>query len=411
MHTLRPALRTLLPRLGITILVVLLPMMTAFAAREPQTKDASNQIFLPMAADLTGLAVVPIGQGFNYVTEVTHAGDERLFVAEQAGVIKILHPDGRITVFLDISSRVISAGGEYGMFDLAFHPDYSDPASPGYGFFYVTYTTGTDDGETRDVDLILARFRVSVDPDVAAPDSETLVIVEPQQNPIHKGGSLDFDQRDNRLYMSVGDDFQYLIAQRGNSIKGKILRLDVSRIPPQAIDGTGYVEKEIVASGLRNPWRIDVDEATGRLFIGDVGSAYWEEVNLLDLTKVENFGWPCREGPIQLPGFKDDPLCEGQFTDAVYHYKNDDAAGFCAIIGGRVYRPANNPADGRYVFGDLCTRDLYSLDEAGGAWTATPLGKQNAGLFTTIGEGADGGLYLGSFEVNQPIYRLFMPQP
>jgi len=391
----------------LTCMVLLIARLSVIAAQDNQTRATQSIVYLPSITHVSGLT--PIGEGFNYVTEITHAGDKRLFVAEQAGIVKILHPDGRITVFLDIRPRVISAGGEYGMFDIAFHPGYGDPASAGYGFFYVIYTTGTDEEDARDVDLILSRFRVSADPDIADPNSETLLVVEPQQNPIHKGGSLDFDRRDNSLYMSVGDDFQYLIAQRGNSIKGKILRLDVSRIPLHATDGTSYVEKAIVASGLRNPWRIDVDEATGRLFIGDVGSAYWEEVNLLDLTKTANFGWPCREGPIQLPGFQNDPLCANQFTDAAYHYKNDDAVGTCAIIGGRVYRPASNPADGRYVFGDLCTRELFTLSESGGAWNSTLVGKQLAGLFTTIGDDADGNLYVGSFEASQPIYQMQVP--
>ncbi len=390
--------------------LILLLVAGAAAAREETAPVPLGQIYLPVAARAERLVVVPVGEGFEYVTEITHAGDQRLFVVEQAGLIKILHPDGHISVFLDIRQQVISGNAEYGMYGLAFHPGYGDPASAGYGFFYVTYTKGIDDGETRDVDLILSRFRVSADPDVADPESETLLLIEPQRNINHKGGSIDFDTRNHNLYLSIGDDSQYLIAQQSNSFKGKIIRLDIDRVPSDAgDDATRTVTTEIVAYGLRNPWRIDVDETTDRLFIGDVGSNAWEEVNLLALSGVDNFGWPCREGPIQLPQFQNDELCQGNFTTAIHYYKNDDNIGTCAVIGGRVYRPEHNPADGRYVFGDLCTRDLFTLAEVNDEWVPTHLGQHPYGLFTAISEGADGALYIGSFASSEPIYRLYLP--
>lgn len=390
--------------------LILLLVAGAAAAREEIALVPLGQIYMPVATRAERLVVVPVGEGFEYVTEITHAGDHRLFVVERSGVISILHPDGHISVFLDIGQQVNASTGEYGLFDLAFHPGYRDPASAGYGFFYVTYTKGTDDGVTRDIDLILSRFRVSADPDVADPESETLLLIEPQQAINHKGGSIDFDTRNNRLYLGVGDDMQYLIAQQGNKIKGKIIRLDIDRVPPDAgADATGSVAKEIVAYGLRNPWRIDVDETTDRLFIGDVGSNAWEEINLLALSGVDNFGWPCREGPIQLPQFQNDELCQGNFTTAIHYYKNDDNIGTCAVIGGRVYRPEHNPADGRYIFGDLCTRDLFTLTEVNGEWVPTHLGQHPYGLFAAIGEGADGALYIGSFAQSEPIYRLYLP--
>lgn len=401
-------LRTLLSLLALVITAGVATM--AVTAREARSPQATDRILLPLAVRLDGLLPVAVGAGFDHVTEVTHAGDERLFVVELAGVVKILHPDGTVASFLDISDRVITQGGEYGLFDIAFHPDYRDPASDGYGFFYVTYTTGTDDGQNRDVDLILSRFSVSVDPDVADPDSETLILIEPQQGPVHKGGAIDFDHRDNMLYAGVGDDWLYLAAQKSNSPKGKIIRLDVDRVPRDAgPDGKEYVRYEIVAFGLRNPWRIDVDEPTGRIFIGDVGDSRWEEVNLLTLPEVANFGWPCLEGPFKNPAYADADECRRTFTPAIYEYPHDDAKGTCAIMGGRVYRPASNPGDGRYIFGDLCNRELSAISEAGDGWAYSRLGQHPYEVFAAIGNGADGTLYLGSFRRSAPIYRLYFP--
>ncbi|MEZ4518024.1 MAG: PQQ-dependent sugar dehydrogenase [Chloroflexota bacterium] len=163
-----------------------------------------------------------MGSGFNEVTAITHAGDDRLFVAEQAGRIKILHPDGRITLFLDISDKVISDKGEYGFYDVAFHPGYNDPTSPGYGLFYVTYTTGYDiDFDHRDVRTILSRFRVSADPDVADRSSEAILMREKQSFDVHKGGGMDFDKRDNMLYVGFGEDRLLLIAQDVHLTQGQ----------------------------------------------------------------------------------------------------------------------------------------------------------------------------------------------
>ena len=55
--------------------------------------------------------------------------------------------------------------------------------------------------------------------------------------------------------------------------------------------------RRIIAYGLRNPFRFTFDPA-GRVWIGDVGSSWWEEINVIDDPSAapRNFGWPCREG-------------------------------------------------------------------------------------------------------------------
>ena len=70
---------------------------------------------------------------------------------------------------------------------------------------------------------------------------------------------------------------------------GKILRIDVSEIDP---------EPEVVAYGLRNPWKISID-LEQRMFIGDCGEDDVESVYLLedlDPKKPYNLGWPVFEG-------------------------------------------------------------------------------------------------------------------
>lgn len=381
------------------------------AAQGQRAAQPAGMALIPLTIGQPVLTFTPVGDGFNSATEVTHAGDERLFVTELAGQIKVLHPDGRIDVFLDIRDRVYLGDGEYGLYDLAFHPDYADPAQPGYGYFYVAYTRQPEGDPPADVPVVISRFRVSADPDAADPDSEVPLIVEPQDSEVHKGGALVFDPRDNMLYASMGEDLLHFIAQQSNSPKGKIIRLNVDRVPENPTgDIKEMAEMTIVAYGLRNPWRMDLDPQTNSLYIGDVGTARWEEINLLSLELAsDNFGWPCMEGPFAHPDLVDDPRCKGTFTPPIYQYAHDDSTGNCAIIGGQVFRPDYNPGDGRYIYGDLCTRELFALAHVEGEWRSTLLGQQPYELFTAIGEGADGTLYLASYSENAPIYRLYIP--
>ncbi len=399
-----PTLRAVVLAAAFVIVAALVPMAAS--------QSANSRVYLPgVISASTDFAAAPLGDGFSTVTAITHAGDNRLFIGEQAGRIKILHPDGRISLFLDITDHVISNKGEYGFFDIAFHPGYTDPASPGFGFFYVTYTTGYDiDFDHRDVRTIMSRFRVSADPDVADKSSEVILMREKQSFDVHKGGGLDFDKRNNMLYMGVGEDRLLLIAQSDRSPKGKVVRFNVDEAPADAV-GDAILSEQIWAFGLRNPWRIDVDELGNNIYVGDVGDALWEEVNLVPLL-VEgfNYGWPCMEGPERIPEANDIPECKGNFQAAIDQYPHRDGLGRCAIIGGKVYRPEFNINDNRYLFGDMCTSEVFSLLRIDGVWQRTPLARlDNLGLLSTFGEDRHGNIYVGTLTQGAPVYRLYFP--
>ena len=389
--------------LAVALLLVGL-LIHALGARAQQTPP----LYLPAIIGRPAFAAVPMGAGFDQVTAVTHAGDARLFVAERAGRIKLLHPDGRVTLFLDVADRVLADAGEYGLYDLAFHPGYADPASPGHGFFYVSYT-GRHLGQVR---FFVSRFRVSADPDVASPQSEAWLMREAQDFSWHKGGELEFDPADAMLYVGLGDDKQPLQAQNVRSPKGKIVRLRVDAAPADATgDATSYLSDEVWVMGLRNPWRFDLDAPTGQLYIGDVGEQRWEEINLMAVQgRYTNFGWPCLEGSYADPLFDGYAECDstGGMSQPIFAYEHSD--GRCAVIAGQVYRPAANPSDGRFIYGDLCSRELFALTGVAGKWTSTRLGALAApDLLTTLGEDATGNLYAGTSAAAGPIYRLVIP--
>ena len=291
-------------------------------------------------------------------------GSGRLFVVEQRGRIRTIDQN-RLTdqPFLDISSEVKS-GGEQGLLGLAFHPNF--PTDPR---FFVDYTD-------LDGDTVISEFRVNrADADVADAGSERRLLDIDQPFANHNGGGVVFGP-DGKLYIAMGDggsggDPQGN-GQRTDTLLAKILRIDIDSSDgtqrPYGIPadnpfvGVTGASPEIWLTGLRNPWRIRFDRATGDLWIGDVGQAAWEEI---DVARAGvgglNFGWNVMEG---FHCFAPSEGCDRTgLTLPVAEYGHDLG---CAVIGGVVVRDAGQPSfDGWYVFSDSCSGNLWLLDPAG----------------------------------------------
>ena len=392
-------------RLAIVAILALEVTVALIAAVTSTTNDqvvtdtdvASAQAVQPVGSG------IPAGGSFDTVTVITNAGDDRLFVGQRTGEIYTLYPDGHQEMFLDLSNVVWTDGAEFGLYDIAFHPDFAQN-----GLFYVSYTSLID----PHIYVVLNRFHLENGATTVDPSSAATLIQNYQKTEIHKGGGLDFDDRNNQLYMGLGDDAEGWLAQDADMPNGKVIRLTVDDIPA---DVTGDVQdqfaKETWAVGVRNPWRIDVDETSGLLYIADVNEDNWEEVNAAPIdTDGTNFGWPCRQGPydydigVEVPACQDNQL----FTDPLFAFSHDD--GRCAIIGGSVYRPADNPSDGRFIFSDLCTRDLFALaTDSASADPGRSLGVISDSALLTLGDDAAGNLYAGVSAEAGPILRLVIP--
>ena len=96
---------------------------------------------------------------------------------------------------------------------------------------------------------------------------------------------------------------------------------------------------EIWLTGLRNPWRIRFDPATGDLWIGDVGQDAWEEIDVARAgDRGLNFGWNRMEG---LDCYAPSEGCDQTgLTLPVAEYGHDLG---CAVIGGVVVRGSGQP--------------------------------------------------------------------
>ena len=343
----------------------------------------------------------PVASGFDDPVFVTHAGDDRLFVVEQGGLIKVVI-GGQVSTFLDISSEVGDDGFEQGLLGLAFDPDYVTNRR-----FYVMYTANNAPNGDNTIARVL---RMPGDPNRADPATLTPMVEIPDFASNHNGGIIAF--RGPFLYAGTGDGGGGGDPQgNGQSLStklGKILRLDVNNPPTWVPASNPFVgqsgrEPLIWAFGLRNPWRFSFDRQTGDLYIGDVGQQDWEEINfeLAASSGARNFGWNRMEGDhCHPPGSTCDPSL---YTRPIAEIENGN--GNCAVTGGYVYRAPSIPSlVGRYVFGDFCSGRIWSL-VAGGS-TGTPALLLDTSLaISSFGEDRHGELYVVDRD-GGVIYRL-----
>ncbi|MEO8601338.1 MAG: choice-of-anchor B family protein [bacterium] len=358
----------------------------------------------PFTTPAPAIALTTLTTGLSSPTYITHAGDQRLFITELGGTIRIW--DGTqllATPFLTVSG--IAAGGEQGLLSMAFHPQYASN-----GFFYVYYTNASGDPE-------IARYTVSGNANLASAASKRVLLTvdHPNDASNHNGGQLAFGP-DGYLYAGFGDGGSGCDAagpgcnaQRDDSLLGKIVRLDVDQnvntppyygIPPTNPFVATAPLDEIWAKGVRNPWRFSFDRLTGSLVIGDVGQDTREEVDVRpsDSPGGENFGWKRMEGfacgtcdlsncPVAPP-----PCNDPSLTLPVLDYTH--AGGNCSITGGFVYRGSAVPnLYGKYLFGDLCSGRLWWANDNLGTWSFTQFTPTAASLYS-FGQGLDGELYV-----------------
>jgi glucose/arabinose dehydrogenase len=340
------------------------------------------------------VSLEPYVAGLQNPLAIVNAGDGsgRLFVAQQGGQVEVVH-DGTVTAeMLDIADR-ISSGGERGLLGQAFHPGY--PADPRV---FVDYTD-------RAGDTVVSSFTVDpTKPDRLDPATELPILHVEQPFANHNGGALAFTP-DGFLLISLGDGGSggdpLGNGQSLTTLLGKILRIDVDDPTPghpYAIpgdnpfaNGAGGRRQEIWLTGLRNPWRMSFDRATGDLWIGDVGQGAWEEIDVqrAGVPGGTNYGWNRMEGR---HCFSPGTGCQDPgLTLPVTDYGHDQG---CTVIGGYVDRSATpSPLSGGYLFGDYCSGRLWAIDPAGdGPRDPTVVGESGANL-SAFGEDEAGALY------------------
>jgi glucose/arabinose dehydrogenase len=349
------------------------------------------------------LAIEPVVDSLSAPVDIAWRPDDpsSIFVVEQVGRVRIVR-DGRLVErpFLDVS-ELVRSGGEQGLLGLAFLPDGEA------GRFFVYYTD--DNG-----DQVVASYDTDPDDrDVADPASAEIWLRMADRYGNHNGGSLAFGP-DGYLYIGTGDGGgagDPLDSGRHlDTLLAKVLRIDVSGepadgdprygIPPDNPFGTtAGARPEIWLTGLRNPWRMRFDRATGDLWIGDVGQGEREEV---DVARAGiggyDYGWNVMEGSICYRDTSTD-CASPDLTLPVAEY--DHGLG-CSITGGAVYRGERFPTlHGWYLFSDYCSGEFWAIDAAQDRTDDPEIVAETDFSISAIGEDAAGELYATDLSTGQ----------
>ncbi len=347
------------------------------------------------------LTFSPFATGMGSALEIVNAGDgsNRLFIAQRNGTIRVHNGTTLLpTAFINLVDTILD-NGEQGLLSMAFHPDYETNR-----YFFVWYTD-------KEGDLTLARYQTTAgDPNIADPNSEVVLLEIPKPGTPyftnHNGGKIAFGT-DGYLYVSIGDGGSggdpFNNAQNGNSLLGKMLRLNVNNflIPPYytipadnpyVSDPT--VRDEIWALGLRNPWRWSWDRLTNDMWIADVGQNAREEINFraAGTTAAVNYGWRCYEGNANF----NTTGCglPSNYVFPIFDYPRNNTTGGFSVSGGYVYRGSAFPLlSGYYVCADYISGNVWKIRPNGsGGWDVY----QQSGLpgnISGFGESESGALY------------------
>jgi cytochrome c len=260
-----------------------------------------------------------LANNLNEPMELEYLPNDKILFIERAGDLKLF--DLRSNEMTNVAHLNVDYVAEDGLLGLAVDPDYLTN-----NWIYIFYTPKNANKLQR-----LSRF--SLTNKTLDFDSEKVMLEFPSTRECcHSGGSLEFDGKGN-LYISTGDNTNpfesdgYSPSDEGpgrsvwdaqkssantNDLRGKVIR-----IKPE-VDGTYSIPKgnlfededpktrpEIYVMGVRNAFRLSVDQKNGNVYWGDVGpdagkpdpqrGPYGiDEIN--QARQAGNWGWPYTRG-------------------------------------------------------------------------------------------------------------------
>lgn len=354
-----------------------------------------------------------IGSGITAPLDFDFLADGRVLVANRAGDVSIW-AEGIGTAIVG-SVPNVESGGERGLLSITADPDFSVN-----GFLYVYYSSSADSF------LHLDRFTctgslsspTSTAVTFAAASRRVILASIPDSAFNHNGGAARFGP-DGMLYLTIGDDANMCNAQNTASSVGCLLRMNVdvavlgsggNTTPPafsvidpgtNPLSANGDISQLVIAHGLRNPFRMEIDQVTGNLYIGDVGLSTREEYSeyvypSVGALPLRNFGWPWREGLTGGP-----TTCGGSQPPGLIDPLSDEGgSSWNSVIGGARYRNQG----GQYDFGpafegdafylDFFAGELRRLDHNGTSWPASATTWATGyGAVAALRQGPDGGLW------------------
>lgn len=260
-----------------------------------------KEVLVTAARDAIQLEVLPGGD----VLFVEYWGGVKRWDAKSGAVSKL----GQVPAY---------AKGEVGLLGLAVARDFERS-----GHLYVQFCPAAKQGTMR-----VSRFTVKDGKMPAESELELLSWPYDTEHVFHMGGAMWMDAKGD-LYIGTGDNCHYdpglpqdtrpdrknwdafRTAANSRDLRGKVLRIHPRSeggysIPAGNLFAEGKDGRpEVFAMGVRNPFRLSVDDKTGTLYFGDVGPNLppalgvtpdgYDEINATQT--AGNFGWPLFVGP------------------------------------------------------------------------------------------------------------------
>jgi uncharacterized repeat protein (TIGR03806 family) len=283
---------------------------------------------------------------------------EELFALEKAGrLYRVWRRDsGREKQLLLDLSDDLDTTQNGGLLGLAFDPAFGENRQ-----FYLSWTAVNPNR------IVVTRHALQGSGQRAlAPGATRRILEIPVPKFSHVGGTVAFGL-DDMLYISTGYGEVQSESQDLGSLLGKILRIDPSSASPYAIPGdnpfVGHdgARPEVWAYGLRNPWRFSFDSETGDLWVGDIGSEHFEEINLV--RRGGNYGWNALEATMPREEEGGGAIPEDVIDPVVAIPSREGRA----VIGGYLYRGAAMPSlRGHYIYGDYDSGRIWALKHEDG---------------------------------------------
>ena len=313
-------------------------------------------------------------------------------------VFGVIYKNSPSNIYLDISEKILNRldpdiygleiSGEQGLFSLAFHPTDNS--------LLVSYSN-------LENSLVVEKYFINQDKSIQYETSEILLKV-PNSQGLHFSGNLIWSNYFQDFILSIGDmegnsrPFEYSEPIATTSLKGKIILLntDVSNPEQLSVNRNTEVYKNIIAYGLRNPWK--TYEYKNYLFVPDIGLSTEEELNILNLEEISNtqkpflLGWPHYEGTIDneikfneiylyqngIAKNINSFVKENSIFPKVYYTHQAPENFRAAIIGGGVIENKESKYYEHYFFADYLSNELFAYDFNKDELFIFPLGNVNS---------------------------------
>jgi glucose/arabinose dehydrogenase len=352
--------------------IVLILLFSVACAQTPKGKGAGETA--GTADGSVKFRVETVAGNLQVPWSINFLPDGRIIFTERPGRVRVIE-NGKLRPEPLATISDVEARSESGLMGLTLHPQFAQNHQ-----IYLCYAYDSGNGQRDRV----VRYRETAN----GLTDRKLIIEDIPAAQFHAGCRLRFGP-DAKLYVTTGEATQKEIAQRLDSLGGKILRLnDDGTIPSDnPFVGQKDARPEIWVYGNRNPQGIDWQPGTNTMFETEHGPSGGDapgggdEVNIIE--KGKNYGWPIIHHTEAREGLES-PLLE--YTPAV------------APASGTFYRGTLFPQfRGNFFFGCLRGETIIRVVLDGSRVVSQEhLLEKQYGRIRDVAEGPDGAIYFST---------------